>query len=214
MCNLTAVCQGVDKSVGDPVGRADLEATREKYNLPKRFVLYLGSTRPNKNLPTMIRAFHRMRERFEGTRDCYFILVVNRDRFFEESHRLITKLRLQKRMRVYNQVSEIEKRCFYKLASGLFFVTKNEGFGIPLLEAQCAGLPVLAADHASLPEIANGTALLADPDDPTQIARRLRRLLTDDDLRKRLITEGKENIERFSWDKAASAVREMYHHLF
>lgn len=208
------IYSGVDKSVGDRVGRADLQASREKYNLPPKFVLYLGSTRPNKNLPTMIRAFHRMQERFEETRDCYFVLVVNPDRFFEESHRLITKLRLQKRMRVYNQISELEKRCFYRMASGLFFVTKNEGFGIPLLEAQCAGLPVLAADHASLPEIANGTALLADPDDPTQIARRLRRLLTDDKLRERLIADGKENIERFSWNKAADAVREMYHHLF
>lgn len=212
--NTLVIYEGVDPSYGEPIDETTVQEVAKRYDLPERFVLYIGSTRPNKNLPNMIRAFDRMRERYDDIRDVYFVLVVNADRFFDESRRLIKRLKLQKRMRVFQQVGEIEKRSFYARASALYFVTKNEGFGLPLLEAQASGLPALVADHASLPEIAAGSALLADPDSPGDIARRLRRVLTDSATRSNLVAAGRENVKRFDWNRAASQVRDMYHYLF
>jgi len=212
--NTIVIYPGLDQTFGEPVDEIAVRQVAEKYQLPASYVLYLGSTRPNKNLPNMIRAFHSMRESRGDLHDLHFVLVVSADRFFEESRRVIKELRLQKRMRVYGQISELEKRCFYDRSSGLFLATKYEGFGIPLLEAQACGVPVLAANHASLPEIANGSALLADPDDVEDIAEKLYRLLTDADLRATLISAGKENAKRFDWARTAQAIRDMYHHLF
>ena len=211
--NTMVVYSGLDPSVAEPVNEAILDQVAEKYKLPERYVLYIGSTRPNKNLPNMIQAFHFLREKREDMKDLFFVLVVAADRFFEDSRKIIRKRRLQKRMRVYKQISEREKLCFFAQAEALMLVTKYEGFGLPLIEAQTCGVPVLAGNHASLPEIANDTALLVDPDNPRQIANQLHRLLTDTELRRDLVEKGRVNAARFRWEKAAQAIRDMYHHL-
>jgi len=211
--NTTVIYSGLDPSCGAPVDENTEGQVQEKYELPDRYVLYLGSTRPNKNLPNMIQAFSRMRERHEDMKDLYFVLVVSADRFFEDCRRAIRKHRLQKRMRVYQQISETEKRCFYARASALFFATKNEGFGLPLLEAQACGLPVLAANHGALPEIAHGSALLTDPDDLADMSRKLHAIVSDAALRQRLINAGRSNVARFQWEKTAEQIRQMYHYL-
>ena len=155
-----------------------------------------------------------MRERYDGVDDVFFVMVVTPDRFFDDARRQIKRLRLQKRMRIYRQISETEKRCFYARCLGLYFVSKNEGFGIPVLEAQACGVPALISNHASLPEIAGGGAFMVNPDDPEEIARRLRRMITDTDTRARVIEAGKRNVERFSWERAARQISDMYNYLF
>ncbi|MCX7049877.1 MAG: glycosyltransferase family 1 protein [Candidatus Sumerlaeota bacterium] len=212
--NTIVIYPGLDEKFGEPVDEVTLRQVNEKYQLPERFILYLGSTRPNKNLPAMIQAFHHMREQYEELKDFYFVLVVAADRFFEDCRRLIKKLRLQKRMRVYKQISELEKRCFYERASALFQVTKYEGFGLPVLEAQVCGLPVLCARHGALPEIAGEGAFVTSPDDQDEIARKMRQLLTDADVRDTLQKAGRRNVQRFTWVQTARSIKMMYDHLF
>jgi len=95
----------------------------------------------------------------------------------------------------------------------LYFVTKFEGFGLPVLEAQAQGLPVLASTHGALPEIAGKAAILCDPDDVDSIVEGLARYFNDPALRDRMISAGYENLKRFSWEKAAQEVLNMYNHL-
>ena len=214
MANTIVIYPGIDPDFGAPVDEETLRQTVARYMLPERFALYIGNTRPNKNLPGMIRAFARMIAERDGMEDLRFVLVVQEDRFFEESRRLIRRLALESRIRICGQISEVEKRCFYDRASALFLATRHEGFGHPLIEAQACGLPVLAGNHASLPEIANQTALLCDTQDERNMADNLFRILTDEPLRQRLIEGGRKNIQRFRWDECARNIVDMYHHLF
>jgi glycosyltransferase involved in cell wall biosynthesis len=195
------------------------EQTVEKFSLPEQYVLYLGSTRPNKNLPRMIRAFALMLrqagERPGSLLDALnLVLVVHSDRFFRECRQLIRKLKIQERVKIFHDISEAEKRVFYRRCRALYFVTKHEGFGFPLLEAQACGAPVLASNHAALPEIAGASALIVDPDSTKAIAEGLKRLVLDEDLRQRLIAAGRENAAQFKWARTCRRVLEVYHHLY
>jgi glycosyltransferase involved in cell wall biosynthesis len=83
------------------------------------------------------------------------------------------------------------------------FPSFYEGFGIPILEAQASGLPVVTSSVSSMPEVAGEGALFVDPNNPTQIAEAVYKIISDQAVRDRLIALGQENIKKFSWEKCA-----------
>ena len=190
-----------------------IERAREKYSIPRRFLFYLGSTRPNKNLPMMLDAFERFVQRHPEHDDLCWVLVVKPDRFFDPFFAQVRERGLLRRVLIHQQVSEQEKRVFYKLATMLYLVTKHEGFGLPVLEAQAQGLPVLASTHGALPEVAGSAAILCDADSRDSIVDGLERFFADSTLRERMAEAGLENVRRFTWAKAAREIVTMYNHL-
>lgn len=202
---------GVEDFFLQPPEGAVAQMVIRKLQLPELFVLYLGSAQPNKNLPMMIRAFARCREEHpKELADLQFIMVVGRDRFFADSAKLIRSLGLTDHVRAVGPITEEEKHVLYARARLLFSVTRGEGFGFPIVEAQAAGLPVLAGDDASTPEVTGNTACLVDPNNEDQITSALADLLLDESLRTHFSEAGRENVKRFSWQKTAEQVRQIY----
>ncbi|MFC1600995.1 glycosyltransferase family 4 protein [Candidatus Sumerlaeota bacterium] len=213
------VLPGLDDEFREPIDPAVAQETSQRHSLPRDFLLYVGSTRPNKNLPNMIRAFAQLLERAHADdlreiQDLCLVLVVNPDRFFSESRQLIRRLGIQEQVKVFNNISEVEKKAFCHLARALYFVTRNEGFGFPLLEAQACGTPVLAARHSSLPEIAGDAALLVDPDSVEAITDGLLEILLNESLRRQLAEDGPKNALRYTWQHTAELTLEVYNHLY
>ena len=95
----------------------------------------------------------------------------------------------------------------------LVFPSLYEGFGMPVIEAMESGLPVVAARAGATPETAGDAAVLVDPDDPEAFADAMLMVATDEELRARLIDEGRRRASEFSWDKAARATLRLYHGL-
>ena len=95
-------------------------------------------------------------------------------------------------------------------ATFLTFVSHDEGFGLPALEAMACGTPAVVADRGALPEVTGDAALHADPSDPHSIAEAIARLADDGDLRERLRERGIERARRFSWKKTAEETRSVY----
>jgi len=191
-----------------------LAQTRKHYGLPERYLLYIGSTRPNKNLPTMLRAYAQALRDYPAISDVSLVLVVAPDRFFAECRKLIRTLKISEHVQIHRNINDEERKAFYHGSRALYLVTKFEGFGLPLLEAQACSIPVLAANHAALPEVGGDSALFADPDDPRAIAEGLMRILTDESLRRTLIEKGRHNLKRFRWEKTTKTIVQIYDHLF
>lgn len=193
-----------------------VQKTKEKYRIPENYFLYLGSTRPNKNIPNMLRAFSILKESTQEYEDLKFVLCVsNVDRFFSNCYEIVDRLRLKlnKDIYIYKNITEEEKKVFYINSKFFCFVTKYEGFGIPLIESQSLGIPVLSCNSGSLKEISGGAAYLVDPDDPDDIADGMREILHNQELRKQLIEGGIKNIQRFNWKTTAQKVVDMYNYL-
>jgi glycosyltransferase involved in cell wall biosynthesis len=205
------VHSGVEQVFFSPPDGTVAQMVAKNLQLPARYVLYIGTARPNKNVPAMIHAFGRCRkEHADGLGDVQFLLVVGRDRFAGDCLRAIRSQGLQECVRLVGPITEEEKRVLYARAQALFSVTRGEGFGFPIVEAQASGLPVLAGRDASVPEVTGESAVLVDPGDEDAIATGLAEILLDDPLRAELRAAGLENVKRFSWDQAARKVLDIY----
>jgi len=101
-------------------------------------------------------------------------------------------------------------RCFYESAAGFVFPSRYEGFGLPPLEAMACGTPVVTSNVSSLPEVVGEAAMLVNPENVFDIARGIREVLLDEELRSRLIRRGREQAARFSWSWTARQVLEIY----
>ena len=190
-----------------------IERVRQKYDIPERYLLYLGSTRPNKNLLRMVDAFEEFLQKNPKHEDLHFVMILKPDRFFDPLFAEIRQRGLLRRIQIHEQVNEAEKRVFLKEAWLLYFATMYEGFGLPVLEAQALGIPVLVSRHASLPEVAGKHALYCNPNDTESIVSALEQIHNDAALRQSLIEHGPANARRFSWETASKDILDMYHHL-
>ena len=101
-------------------------------------------------------------------------------------------------------------RCFYESAAAFVFPSRHEGFGLPPLEAMACGTPVVTSNVSSLPEVAGDAAMLVNPGNVFDIARGIREVLTDEPLRAELIRRGRAQAARFSWERSAREVLEIY----
>jgi alpha-1,3-rhamnosyl/mannosyltransferase len=98
----------------------------------------------------------------------------------------------------------------YNGAIGFLYMSRYEGFGLPVLEAMQCGVPVICSNAASLPEVAGDAAMLMDPSDDRQFVASLDRLYTEESVRERLLDTGLRQASRFSWEKYANEVVSAY----
>ncbi len=210
------VHSGIDENFSQLPGKYFIEKTKEKYKIPEEYFLYLGSTRPNKNIPNMLKAFSLLKENYHEYNNLKFILCLsNIDRFFTNCYDIIKRLniKINKDLIIYKNITEDEKKVLYLNSRFFCFVTKYEGFGIPLLEAQTLKIPVISCKSGSLEEISGGFALFVDPDDSEKIAKGMADIMQNNDLRKKLIDGGIRNTQRFNWKQTAQNIMDIYNYL-
>jgi glycosyltransferase involved in cell wall biosynthesis len=196
-----------------PSAKSAMSAASIPFELDSEpFVLALGTIERRKNLPILITAFARLANDVAGVR---LVIAGNDGDDSAAVARAIDALPSGTRARVVvlGSVDELTKRELLQHARVLAYPSLDEGFGFPILEAQLAGTPVVASSVGSIPEIAGHGALLSLPNDSEALAANLHRALTSDDTRRRLITSGTENVQRFSWEANANAHVDLYHRL-
>ena len=165
--------------------------------------------KPHKNLERLIDAFARLRR--QGIDDIKLLITGKRDsRDMPPCAARLHRYNLHKHVRFLGFLSAETLATLYHLADAFVFPSLYEGFGLPPLEAMASGTPVLTSNVSSLPEVVADAALLIDPYDPVAIADGLRRILSDDAMRARLIRRGRERAAHFSWEESAGRVLSIY----
>lgn len=187
---------------------ADVAKTVSKYDLSDRFILFVGTLEPRKNLPMLIKAYAELRE---DTRfDMPLILIGNKGWIYEEIFKTIDKLGLRQHVRHLSGIFDEELAHFYHAATVLVTPSYYEGFGLPALEAQHCGCPVIVSNRGSLPEIVGDEGLMLDPEDTHVWVETLALVLADNEMRKAMIEAGKKQAKRFSWEKTARETAALY----
>lgn len=184
---------------------AFITETKRRFNITMRYFLYIGITRPRKNIPGLLKAFKRFAQNHT---DVQLVLAGSIDTSFIDVTKEITSLGIEKGVIQTGFVSDEQKAALYRDALALVFPSYYEGFGIPVIEAQSMGLPVLTSNTSSLPEVAGTGALYVDPHDTDAIANGMEKLLNAQ-LRQELIRHGYENSKRFSWKIAANQLDQL-----
>jgi glycosyltransferase involved in cell wall biosynthesis len=209
-----------------PLPPAEVEPVRVRLGLPERFVLFVSTLEPRKNLVRLIEAFAQVagrRSQVAGSSDaatCDWQLVMagRRGWLYEEVFAAIERLGLGEQVRLLDFVDDNDLPALYNLAWAFAYPSIYEGFGLPALEALACGIPVVTADNSSLPEVvgdlASGSgepaAVLVPAGDVAELAVALERVVYDEALRARLCEAGPARARQFTWERAAQQVLACY----
>jgi glycosyltransferase involved in cell wall biosynthesis len=188
--------------------RARLDDVRARYHLPERFILYVGTIEPRKNLMRLMTAFAAARK--AGVTQ-HLVCVGPYGWASSGLSGHIDALRLRDVVHFTGYVPFEDLPAIYNLGDFFAFPSLYEGFGLPVVEAMACGLPVLTSNTSSLGEIAGDAAETIDPTDTDAIADALWRLATDRELRVELADRGLRRARRFSWAQTARDMLAVYH---
>jgi len=199
---------GVDEKYRRVDSKGPIARCRAKYKLPDRFILFVGTLEPGKNIPRLVEAFRRLKSRC-----CIphkLVIVGPRGWGTKPILKTIENSALKDEIWITGFIPELDLPYVYNAADLFVFPSLYEGFGLPPLEAMACGTPVVASNVPALPEIVGEAALLVDPYDIDELASAMERVLRDKQLRERMVGKGMERARGFSWKKTAEIVAEAF----
>lgn len=206
---IRTVLLGVDENMR-PSSKQTMDAVRDHYELPSRFVLYLGSGDTRKNLDVLLHAWfltpaaRRVPLVLAGRIPC------TGTEFFPDYQRLARELGVEDSVIWLGPVTEEEKAPLLSAAAVFAFPSLYEGFGLEPLEAMACGTPVVCSDATSLPEVVGDAALLVNPRDPGAWSTAIGEVLDDPATAARLSDAGRERASRLTWRATAAATLAAY----
>lgn len=188
-----------------------IQKTLDNLKINKHYFLYIGNWRPRKNLLGLIRAFKIFSQKIKS--DWLLVIGGKKDKRFLDLEKEVKKNQLEGKVILTDFLTREEIAALYKKTVALTFPSFYEGFGLPVLEAQSLGIPVLTSNISALPEVAGEGALYVNPYNIKEIAQGMEKIAFDENLRKELIQKGFENIKRFSWEKSAKQILDLFYNL-
>jgi len=187
--------------------RAVLDALRARYRLPERFVLYVGTIEPRKNLDRLMEAFAQARA---AGIPHHLVCVGPYGWSSRDLSSHIERLGIGSWVHFTGYVPFEDLPGLYNLGEFFVFPSLYEGFGLPVVEAMACGTPVITANTSSLAEIAADAAAVVDPSSVEALAHAIRTLAADEGWRAELSQRGISRAKTFSWTQTAREMLSVY----
>jgi glycosyltransferase involved in cell wall biosynthesis len=162
-----------------------------KYDIPEQYILAVGSIEQRKNQLSILKAIH------SAKLEITVVFVGKPTRYAATLLKYITDNGMENQVKFLNNIPGKELAGLYQQASLSIYLSRYEGFGLPIIESMASGCPVITSSVSCLPETAGGAALLCDPEDITNLADSIKQLFDNDTLRNELIQKGKERAKLF-----------------
>ena len=188
--------------------KSNNEVILKKYDLPKKYILFVGNIEPKKNLERLVQAFNLLKKDTDLPHK--LVIAGKKGWKYKSVFSTITRLKIANEIIITGYIPEDDLPSVYSMSDLFAFPSLYEGFGIPPLEAMACEVPVLVSNQGALPEITGGKCLQVNPFDIHEIAQGMHRLLSDGHLRKKTVLAGIEWVKRFTWEKAAEETLSIY----
>lgn len=188
-----------------PASHMSQDELFNKYGLSAPFILFVGTLQPRKNIKRLIQSISLLKNK-----EAKLVIVGKKGWMYEEIFSAPEEFEISSRVIFLHNVTNDELPAFYKAADVFVLPSLYEGFGLPILEAMKYGCPVVTSDISSLPEAGGEAALYVNPEDVSDIAAKIDDVLENKKLRDRMIKLGKEQAKKFSWERAAQEVLNVF----
>ncbi len=184
-----------------PLSPEEQAQVRREFTDGADYFMFVGTIHPRKNIANLLRAFDAMKE----CRASQFKLVLAGASMWQDSEieQTLQSMRHREDVRFTGRIPTQTMRRLLASALALTYVSKFEGFGIPIVEAFACDTPVITSNSSSMPEVAGDAALLVDPFSVQSITEAMLHIANDAALRSRLVEAGRERRRLFTWDKSA-----------
>lgn len=179
---------------------------------PNGYILYLGTIEPRKNIKRLVEAYAELPR---AIRARYALVLAGGKGWKDEEIIKIIRQKQAEGLAIIQTgyISDDEKTALYAHARCFTLLSHYEGFGMPALEAMQHGLPILLSDIPVFHEVAGKAAHYCDKDETTAIKTALETILTDEQMRTRLISAGTQQLASFSWEHNAALVEDAFSRL-
>lgn len=167
----------------------------------EKYILFLGTIEPRKNIEGLIDAFEIFQKDFPE----YSLLIAGASGW--KNKHILKRIEKSKNVQYIGYVAPEDKPSLYRAASVFVYPSLYEGFGFPVLEAFASGTPVITSSRSSLPEIAGDAAYYVNPYNSFEIAEGIRQILTQEALSKFFIQKGFYKMQKFNWHTTAEQFR-------
>jgi glycosyltransferase involved in cell wall biosynthesis len=205
----TVIYEGVDESFNEAADENAKKEIAKKYGIIKPFLLYTGVWRSHKNLVNLIKAFSYLKKNADF--DGQIVITGKEDPLYVEIRSTIKDLGLESDIVFTGMVPDSDLPVLYSAAKIYVFPSLYEGFGLPPLEAMACGTPVAASKAACIPEVCGqDNAVFFDPYDPVDMSDAILKIWLNEELRQKLIANGRARVKEFSWKKMAKDILEIY----
>lgn len=204
---ISVIYQSCNPRFAEIPSQEDIRNTIEKYKLPKRYLLNVGTIEERKNLMLAVRALTKLPE------DIHLVAVGRQTRYAEKVRKEAETLDVSHRLHLLSGVSNNELNVIYKNAELFVYPSRYEGFGIPIIEAIFSGLAVVASTGSCLEEAGGPHCLYVNPDDYERMAKAVVQLIDDKEDRDRRIKLSLEYVQKFKGSNLAAQVFDIYKEL-
>ena len=197
-----AVLPGAARTIFQPVEWEKAKTIKEKFTGGQEYFLVAGSIHPRKNLLTLLKAFSLFKKWQKSN-----MKLVIAGRWAWQNEAITEKLATYKYRNdlvITGYISEQDMAEVMAGAYALVYPSLWEGFGLPLLEAMQCGVPVLASDQPALRETGGDAPCYFDPQDPDDLAEKMKKLYRDEKWKQELVEKGWQQNKKFSWQKTAA----------
>ena len=219
---IEVIYEGVDEQFKTiiPTGVHSLECKKNNLNkinsyrlkpelqITKPFIFYTGVWRNHKNLVGLVKAFGILKNKYKL--NYQLVLGGKEDPYYPEVRKTWEKLELKKEIIRTGFIDQEELPLFYNAAKIFVIPSFYEGFGLIGLEAMACGTPVVSSNKTSLPEVLGDAAIYFNPNNPEEMAEKMKLVLTDKKLYNELREKGFKQIRKYSWEKMGKEAMEIY----
>ena len=191
-----------------PADPREVAEFRQRKGLPKRFILFLGTLEPRKNVVRLLDAYAAWRR--TSREPVVLVIAGGKGWFYETIFARAAELGLGDTVIFPGFVPGDELPWWYRAAELFVYPSLFEGFGLPVLEAMACGTPTITSRASSLPEVAGNAALLVDPEDTSELTAAIARVLSDHVFAAELRVAGPRQAACFSWARTAAETAQVY----
>ena len=194
--NVEYVHHGIDKLLSQFSNQ-----DADRLNLPKKYILMVGRLNKRKNIGNLLKSIPMIEDK-----DVKLVIVGERDWKNPDIDSLLEKEEIKSKVIFYSNLTTEQLGAVYNFSKALCFVSFDEGFGLPIIEAMNFGIPVIVSNTSVMPEIAGSAGININPYNSKSIASSINRIFSDQDFYHRYSMLSKERSKNFSWEQSSKKI--------
>ncbi len=178
----------------------------EKYALPERYLLNVGTIEERKNLLLIVKALSKIE-------NIHLVVAGKETKYTQTVKEFISANKLKERVHFLHNVAYVDLPAIYQQAEMFIYSSRFEGFGIPIVEALHSDIPVIAAKGSCLEEAGGPNSVYVDPDDEIELSKQIKSILENKEKRTHMVHSGRQYLEKFDNKKIADQILKLYQNI-
>lgn len=175
---------------------------------PKNYFLYLGTLKPNKNIPFLIKSFAQYLKQVKNN-NIKLVIAGKKGWLFEEIFQTVKQEGIVNQVVFTDYVNDPQKWTLYQNAIASVLPSTYEGFGIPAIESMKIGTPVIVSTIPPFKEVVKDSGLFIDPNDQADLVKKMISM-SDSKIQQKYSRLGIVQADKFSWTNSAKSIMNVF----